>query len=160
MDTKALRALRWNDFRRRADYNPEAVYRHRTLGWEFIPVHPFGDELAHLTRLGMEPEDCLGVDAWWGVNQDATLLESSIARVSSYRPGLYARKTEHEEGWVYLRVVFELPCITRQAFEAAMTQFTALGFPDAELFDLQPEHGTVWLAEVSPLESAPSFHIM
>jgi len=158
-DTKALRALRWNDFRCRADYNPEAVYRHRTLGWEYIPVHPFGDELAHLARLGIEPEHCWGVDAWWSVNRDATLLETSIARVSPYRPGLYARKTEQQEGWVYLRVVFELPFITRQAFEAAMTQLTALGFPDAKLFDLQPEHGAVWLADVLPRESPPSFHL-
>jgi hypothetical protein len=142
-----LRAQRWSDFRRRADGAPEAVYRHRTHGWEYVPVHPFGDELVHLARLGIRAEDCWGADAWWGMGGDATLLESAVARVARCKPGLYARKTEHEEGWVYLRAVFELPFVTRQAFEAAMTQFVALGFPDAPLFDLRPDQGLVWLAE-------------
>lgn len=142
----ARRADRWSDFRRWADYAPEAVYRHRTFDWEYIPIHPFGDEPNHLVRLFIRSEDCWGVDAWWGVDGDATLLESSIAQAARVKPGLYARKTE--QGWVYLRAVFELPFVTRQAFEAAMTQFYALGFPNAELFDLRTEENLVWLADV------------
>src|SRR5262245_16526699 len=111
--TDALRPVRWRDFRRRADYAPELVYRHRTLGWEYVPIHPFGDEPDHLARLGIRREECLAVDAWWGVGGDATLLESSVAVVARRKPGLYARKTEHEKGWVYLQAVFELPFVTR-----------------------------------------------
>jgi hypothetical protein len=126
------------------------VYRHPTRGWEYIPIHPFGDEPNDLARLGIGSEDCWGVDAWWGVNGDATLLESSLVKATRCgESGLYARKTEHEEGWVYLLAVFELPFVTRQAFEAAMTQFSDLGFPDAELFDLQPEQNWVWLASAA-----------
>lgn len=150
--TDALRPMRWLDFRRRADYAPELVYRHRTFGWEYVPVHPFGDEPDILARLGIRQEECLGVDAWWGVGGDATLLESFVAVVSQQKPGLYARKTEHDEGWVYLRVIFELPFVTRGAFEAAMAQYHALGFPDAALLTLRPEQGAVWLAEVQPVD--------
>jgi hypothetical protein len=149
--TDVLRSERWRDFRRRADYAPEAVYRHRAFGWEYIPVHPFGDEPDHLARLGIRPEDCWGADAWWAVGGDATLLESSVARVARCKPGLYARKTEHVEGWVYLRAVLALPFVTRRAFEAAMAQLVALGFPDAELFALRTEQQWVWLAEVQPI---------
>jgi hypothetical protein len=124
------------------------VYRHHTFGWEYIPIHPFGDEPNHLARLGIRSGDCWGVDAWWGVDEDATLLESSVAQVARVKPGLYARKTEHEKGWVYLRAVFELPFVTRQVFETAMTKFHALGFPTAELFDLRPEKKLVWVANV------------
>src|SRR5438309_1043952 len=68
-----LRAKRWADFRRRVEHAPASVYRHRTRGWEYIPVHPFADEPAELARLGLRPEDCGGVDAWWGIDGDATL---------------------------------------------------------------------------------------
>ena len=147
-----LRAQRWSDFRRRADHASDHLYRHRIHSWEYIPIHPFGDESAHLARLGIRAEDCWGVDAWWGVDGDATLLQSSVVKVSQVKPGLYARKTDDEEGWLYLSVVFDLPFVTRQAFEAAMTQFVALGFPDGPLFDLRPEQGCVWLAEVRSAE--------
>jgi hypothetical protein len=153
--TNALRLKRWRDFRRRADDAAERVYRHRRFGWEYVPVHLFGDEPDHLARLGVRPEDCWVADAWWGVGEDATLLQSSVAKVVRCKPGLYARKTEHEEGWVYLTAVFELPFVTRQGFEAAMAQFVALGFPNAEVFDLQPAQGSVWLAQVLPCEPHP-----
>jgi hypothetical protein len=146
--TDVLQSLRLRDIRRRIDQAPEVVYRHRAFGWEYVPIHPFGDELDDLRRLGIKPEECWGVDAWWGVNGDATLLETSVVSVTRRRPGLYARKTEHDEGWVYLQAVFELPFVTRQAFEAVMTQFVALGFPEAELFKLRPEQGTVRLSGV------------
>lgn len=152
---KSLQSVRWSDFRRRADHAPEAICRHRPFGWEYIPVHPFGDERELLLRLGIEPPDYWGVDAWWGVNEDATLLESIVAKMTQYKPGLYARKTEHEEGWVYLRAVFKLPFITRQAFEAAMGQFIALGFPEAELFDLPREQQWVWLGNLAGFDSSP-----
>jgi hypothetical protein len=147
------RAMRWADFRRRVEHDPEAVHRHRAQGWEYLPVHPLGDEPEHLARPGILPEDCWGVDAWWGVDGDATLLEASVARVMQWRPGLYARRTEHEEGWIYLRVVFPLPFITRTAFEAVMAQFVALGFPTGERFQLRPEQKSVWLAEVQEVSN-------
>jgi hypothetical protein len=65
---EAMRARRWADFRRRADYAPQDVYRHRTRGWEYIPIHPFGDEPDLLDRLGLCPGDCRSADAWWGID--------------------------------------------------------------------------------------------
>src|SRR5690348_9799097 len=102
-----LRLRRWRDFRRRAAYAPQKVYRHRDAGWEYIPVHPFGDEPGLLEQIGMRPEDCLGADAWWGIEEDATLVQSWVARVANRPAGLYARRTEDVEGWVYLTAVLD-----------------------------------------------------
>jgi hypothetical protein len=143
----SLQTKRWGDFRRRTAYAPESVYRHRAAGWEYIPVHPFGDEPDLLARLGMRPEECFSADAWWGIAGDATLLETWIARSVNREAGLYARRTEHEEGWVYLRAILDVPFITRSVFEGVMSQFAALGFPFGERFQLRAEDGLIKLAE-------------
>jgi hypothetical protein len=129
-----LNRTRWSDFRRRADHAPKDVYRHRTRGWEYIPIHPFGDEPAVLARLGLRPEDCRAADAWWTIDGDATLLESSIGPAR-----LLAKATPHDERWVYLVAVFEAPFVTRAAFELAMVRFADAGFPHDLRFRLR--HG-------------------
>ena len=122
---EAMRARRWEDFHRRADYAPQNVYRHRTRGWEYIPVHPFGDEPDVLERLALRPEDCRSADAWWGIDGDATLLESRAGNAVE----LFAKPTPHWERWVYLVAVFNAPFVTREAFEEAMCRFADVGFP-------------------------------
>ncbi len=133
----ALRARRWGDFHRRADSAPESVYRHRTHGWEYIPVHPFGDEPEVLARLGLRPEDCRTADAWWGIDGDATLLESGVVGALPGPAGLFAKASPHEERWVYLVAVFNAPFVTRSAFEAVMVRFAAAGFPRGPRFQLR-----------------------
>jgi hypothetical protein len=140
-----LRLRRWQDFRRRVEFAPQKVYRHREAGWEYIPIHPFGDEPEVLANLGMGPEGCVGADAWWGIERDATLLQSWVVRVAHRPAGLYARRTEDEEGWVDLTAVLDAPFVTRTAFETAMSEFAAIGFPGGERFLLRPEQGTVRL---------------
>jgi hypothetical protein len=126
----SFRAKRWADFRRRADMAPASVYQHRTHGWEYIPVHPFADEPKELARLGLRPEDCWGVDAWWGIDGDAPLLEARIVGVGSAGAArLFAKPTDHGERWVYLVAVLDAPFVTRTAFEAAMVLFAEAGFP-------------------------------
>jgi hypothetical protein len=134
-----MRLRRWNDFRRRVDYAPEKVCRHRTRGWEYIPVHPFGDEPAVLERLGLRPGDCFSADAWWGIDGDATLLESCIGDSAA----LFAKPTPHWERWVYLVAVFDAPFVTREAFEQAMCRFADAGFPHDPRFQLR--EGDPWL---------------
>jgi hypothetical protein len=149
-DLTKLKAKRWNNFRSRRDYAPEDVYHHRTHGWEYIPVHPFGDESEVLARLGLRPEDCFSADAWWSIDGDATLLESSV--VGSY-PGparLFAKPTQHQERWVYLVAVFAAPFVTRVAFEAAMVRFAEAGFPRSPLFHLRWGDPQVLLPESAP----------
>jgi hypothetical protein len=131
-----FQARRWADFRRRADYAPENVYRHRLHGWEYIPVHPFGDEPEVLARLGLRPEDCRTADAWWGIEGDVTLLESGVVGALAGPARLFAKPTPHEERWVYLVAVFDAPFVTRAAFEAAMVRFAEAGFPRGLLFQL------------------------
>src|SRR4051812_30900236 len=108
-----MRARRWENFRRRADHAPESVCLHRIRGWEYIPIHPFGDESDDLRRLNLRPENCWGVDAWWGIDGDATLLESAITGIAQRPPGLYAKPTARWERWVYLVAVFDAPFVTR-----------------------------------------------
>ena len=128
----AKQAKRWADFRRRVDYAPANVYQHSTRGWEYIPVHPFGDELEVLAQLGLRPEDCRFADAWWGIDGDATLLQSEVGESGR----LLVHATPHEEGWVYLRVVIAAQFVTRSAFEDAMVRFAEAGFPGAQEFQL------------------------
>ena len=116
------------DFRRRADYAPQDVYRHRDRGWEYIPVHPFADEPDVLDRLGLQAADCRLADAWWGIDGDATLLQSSGG------PGpaeLSVRPAAQYFGGVYLVARLDAPHVTRAAFEEAMVRFADAGFPRA-----------------------------
>lgn len=131
-----MRARRWESFRRRADYAPQNVYRHRTRGLEYVPVHPFGDEVANLERLGLRSDQCWGADAWWGIDGDATLLESAVASVARRPAGLYVKPTPHWERWVYLVAIFDAAFVTREAFEDAMCRFVEAGFPRAPQFRL------------------------
>lgn len=128
------RDLRWKDFRRRADYAPESVYRHRVSGWEYIPIHPFADEPELLARLNLRPEDCRSVDAWWGIAGDATLMQVGSSKQA---PGLHAHGTLDDQRWIYLTASLDVPYVTRAAFEGAMSRFVELGFPSGALFQLQ-----------------------
>jgi hypothetical protein len=132
------RALRWADFQRRVTFAPASVYHHRTHGWRYIPMHPFGDEPDVLARLGLRPEDCQFVDAWWDIDGDATLLETSVAGASQMTPGLFAKGTATDEEWVYLVAVFDAPYVTRQVFEQAMAEFADFGFPRDRRYRLRP----------------------
>lgn len=146
---KSLRQRRWKDFRSRADYSPASVYRHRASGWEYIPTHPFADETELLSQLNVSPEECTSVDAWWGIDEDATLLEvhCTSSPTGLDAPGLSAHGTMHDTRWIYLGATLNVPCITRPVFEAVMTRFVELGFPLAEEFQLPAGSRLVLLAD-------------
>lgn len=133
----ARRIKRWKNFRRRADYAPGDVYRHRSRGWEYIPIHPFGDEPEVLSRLGLRPEDCHRADAWWGIDEDATLLESSVVGAHVSGPARLFAKTAPRVERVYLVAILDAPFITRTAFETAMVRFAEAGFPHDRRFQLR-----------------------
>ncbi|WP_425614905.1 hypothetical protein NA78x_004789 [Anatilimnocola sp. NA78] len=135
------RLRRWRDFRRRVDFAPNNVYRHETRGWEYIPIHPFSDEIEILSSRSIDPSECWSVDAWWGIDGDATLVESWIAERAHCPPGLYVKPVAHAEEWSYLFAVIDAPAITRLAFEAAMSRFADAGFPSS----LRVEPGAPWL---------------
>ena len=132
-----LQSKRWAAFRRRAEYSPEKVYRHRTRGWEYIPIHPFGDEPELLARLGLRPEDCGGTDVWWGIDGDPALLESWVVGLSTRPAGLLAAASGHRNHSVRLQAVFDSPFVTRAEFEVAMARFAEAGFPLAPQFRLR-----------------------
>jgi len=147
--SEARRARRWKDFRERADYAPEDVYRHRTHGWEYIPIHPFGDEPEVLTRLGLRPEDCHSADAWWGIDGDATLMQSYIVGIGPGPARLFA-KLSPDHRRVYLVTVLDAQFVTRTAFEAAMVRFAEEGFPRHPRFQLRRGDGPVLISGEGP----------
>jgi hypothetical protein len=138
-----LNRNRLKDFQSRTTFSPSSVYLHRTRKWKYIPIHPFADELELLSRLKMQPDDCQSADAWWSVEEDATLLEVWTTKVSNRPQGLYARQTDHKSGWIYLTAITNLPSISRTTFELTMEYFSELGFPAAECFRLNSEKGLV-----------------
>jgi hypothetical protein len=74
------------------------------------------------------------VDAWWGIDEDATLLELSVEGVSRETAGLYVKASPREERWVYLVALYTDEYVTRTAYEVAMVLFAEAGFPrDPEL---------------------------
>jgi hypothetical protein len=69
------RKIRYRDYRRRRRlYRPDEIYRDPTGAWEYIPIHPFGDEDSILSKLKLTPADCHSVDAWSAIAGDATLI--------------------------------------------------------------------------------------
>ena len=141
-----LQSHRWNGFRRRVNYAPHTVYRHEKTCSEYIPIHPFADEPDELARLGLHPEDCIGVDAWWGIDGDATLVQAWAVSAVGHPVGLYAQMTPHDEAWCYLSAVIDAHFVTRVAFEAAMSRFVELGFPTSTLFHLTTGSGLTLLS--------------
>jgi hypothetical protein len=136
-DNDSFRLSRLADFRRRADYAPNKVYRHRSRSWEYIPIHPFGDEPDDLRRLNLKATDCHSADAWWAIDGDRTLLESRVVRVSNGQVGLYAAATPHDDRSVFLHAVFDADYVSRHAFEGAMVNFAEAGFPLDQRFRLR-----------------------
>ena len=129
------------EFERRATHSPDSVDVHSTnADWRYIPIHPFSDDHELLANLNLAASDCRTVDAWCLINGDATLLESWTASGSGREPGLYARHSGNELGWIYLQLVTVEESITRKLFEDAMSQFALSGFP-ADLPEL-PNNGS------------------
>ena len=128
------RTLRHNDFLARAAFAPDDVYRHTTQGWRYIPIHPFADEDAVLRSLGLSPDACTSVDAWWEIDDDATLLQTRTASRDD-PPGLWIVPRNGEERWVHLVAVLPVSLITRPSFEAAMLRFRQAGFPKERAWD-------------------------
>ena len=124
---------------------PETVYRHRTHGWSSFRS-PIADDTEVARKAGC-PEDCRTADAWWGIDDDATLVESAVVDVVGGPARLFAKATPHEERWVYLVAVFDAPFITRDAFETAMVRFAEAGFPQAPRFQLRSKDPPVNLSD-------------
>ena len=131
------RDKRVKDFRRRADYSPHSVSRHRIKGWEYIPVHHFADEVDTSVAV---------VDCWCLLGADAALLECSVGEGSPLPSGLYVRIDAESPHWIKLHAVLPGP-LTRAAVERAMESFAALGFPDALSAVLQPGGSLIRLKE-------------
>ena len=144
----SLRYRRLADFHRRADFAPDSVYRHKDRGWPYIPIHPFADESADLSRLRVSPPECSSIDAWCKLNGDVTLLQMSVVGGGwSQGAGLYARQTDGDLRWVYLAAITDRESVTRILFERAMSRFVALGYPDDERFVLNSSDGMVRIGD-------------
>lgn len=131
------RARRLDAFVQRAGFAPDDVYRHRARGWEYIPVHPFGDEPKVLARLSLQPQDCVAADAWWAIDGEVALLQVRVARADDDQPGLHALAGDDGQRGVMLVAVVAAPLLSRTLFEDIMTRFAAAGFPDHPRFAMR-----------------------
>lgn len=132
---QTLQNARVSDFRSRADYASDTVYAHLDGGWQYIPRHPFADELSLLRDLALKPCDCRSVDAWCYLNDDAALLQVfCVGYLPNRTKGFYACRTDSELGHCDLTAVVESETITRSIFESVMVQFVEYGFPSGSLF--------------------------
>jgi hypothetical protein len=133
---------RLQDFRRRTEYAPKDVYRHRALSCEYIPVHPFGDEAAILRRLGLAPVDCHSADCWVCVDEEVTLL-SCIVDEGAIAPRYFAKANMSGPLCTYLDAVVPGRYVKRSDVEEAIEFFVRAGFPDHKRFRVKRADGRV-----------------
>ena len=119
--------FRLRDFRRRKDYSPGSVYTHSTLGYEYIPIHPFSDEYEILEKLDLQPDNCKSADAWWNMTTDMCLLGVTAKDFETNRKaGIYASWQREKQGYLYFMVVLDSIAISRVAFENIMDRIIEL----------------------------------
>jgi len=75
---------------------------------ECVRVHPLADERELLARIGVEPAECLYVDAYWHIGGDVLFLEIAAPSEPLRPEGIYARRA-HEDGRVVVRAVLGTP---------------------------------------------------
>lgn len=120
-------AARLRAFRERAEYAPHTVMRHRERRWRYIPGDPFADESEVLERLGLTPERCRSVEAFWEMEDDAVLLRVQPACDDPVREaGLYLRWVGDEHPSLVLLGLSDREPVSRALFEVVMSAFADL----------------------------------
>lgn len=93
-----------------------------------MQIHPFADDHPLLAQIGVQPEECWGVDAYWRSEDDVHLFRVLSARGESARnAGLYASKADNDVYFLNLVGIVEQPAITRDLFEEVMARFADSG---------------------------------
>ena len=125
--------FRLRDFRRRKDYSPDSVYKHPTLGYEYIPIHPFSDESIILEKLELQSDNCKSVDAWWNMITDMCLLGVTTKDIETNRKeGIYASWPREKQGYLYFMVVLDSQAVSRVSFESIIDRINELGLIASE----------------------------
>ena len=124
----AERAKRVADFHRRWRYRPASIRTVPRTGWRYINIHPLSDEQEVLAKLGMRPEDCTHVDAYWEFGGDVAFLQLSSEGSAISRPkGLFARWDTHKRPpMLYLYAVVPDPFISSRVMEHVMRLYATL----------------------------------
>ena len=125
MNEETARKLRLKDFNQRKRDDPSSVSYVPVYGWEYIAVHPMSDDTDLLTRLGMKPEQCIGVDCYWFVSGDMVFLQVySKVSLSGREPGLYAQWWDSSSvPRLNLSAYLEESMISRKRVEDVMLRF-------------------------------------
>jgi hypothetical protein len=121
------RAQRRSEFKSRKEASPTDVYAIKDRGWEYITVHPMGDEAALLSSLGMKPTDCTSVDCYWATKRDVVFLQIATRGASHFEPGFYAHKAAESPNMTYVLAVVDAVFISRGTVEAVMARFAEAG---------------------------------
>ncbi len=119
-----MRRGRLRDFERHCRHVPSSVCVNE-FGDRFIPIHPFGDDRETLDQLGLRPNDCFTVDAWWQKGNDVYLLQ--VLLLSKSLHGLprmnYCKKSRS------FIAVIDGESVTRAMFHAVMREFREPSIP-------------------------------
>lgn len=146
---------RIDDFERRARLAPASVEVHPN-GWRYIGIHPFANDTELLRRIGVEPSDCIAVDAWCQFDDDVSFVEvrARDGKGMILRDGVHIeestigpdapmirarRRAEAPWGVVFFSVVAG-PVVDRASFEAALELIAAHGLDKSVQRNLLPTH--------------------
>src|SRR4051794_30591981 len=99
---RRFRNVRVRSVLRRLKLSRYGSSSHPTRGWPYIEVHPFGDDVDSLARLGIQASSCTQVDAWCALNGDGTLISCETLRDIQHfhaGPGIYACRKPDRPYW-------------------------------------------------------------
>jgi hypothetical protein len=149
------RKMRLDDFERRARLAPTSVDVHPN-GWRYMGIHPFADDTELLRRIGVEPSDCIAVDAWCQFGDDVCFVEvhardgkGKIRRdgvhvgdliIGPDAPMLRALRRAEAPWGVSFSSVVPGPVVDRASFERALELIAANGLDIAVQQNLLPTH--------------------
>lgn len=100
-------------------------------GWLYITVHPCGDEPEVLDRVGVLPEDCQSVDAYWNVGSDVAFLQVSCVETEA-EEAFTIRRANNDAYLFNLTAAVAAPFVTHALIHSAMRRFFRWGFTGGE----------------------------
>ena len=105
------------------------VFRLPSIDCEYIPVHPFSDELSFLRKHKFKPSQCYAVDAYCKIGQVFIFMRVLSLKNSFIKSGNYANRRKGKYP-VHLSSIVKSSQISRRIFESRLK-----GFVKAQVLD-------------------------
>lgn len=121
-------------FEERKRNNPDDVFSVKDKDWEYITIHPMGDESDLLKNLNISEEDCKSVDCYWRSKKNVAFVEVQFHKLDRWRDiGFYARRDDNRNPALVLYALVADPIITRVVLESVLNYYDELGL-ESEIF--------------------------